>query len=154
MPQGLAAFLLPLGPAMWHEFALGLDFADPRATIDLLIAADAVTARPDCDRATAALILAKAVTTGFHRGQCPPAFDGRAARAFANRLSDAMVTGAYPTARFALDPQSLRLVIRALGTRGPLRLPPLSLGVQPHHPPCAFAGWRPVGFSTPLARAS
>ena len=75
MLQGLTAFLLPEGPDMWHEFALGLDFADPRATIDLLIAANAITLRPDCDRATAALILAKAAAAGFHRGEAPKGFD-------------------------------------------------------------------------------
>ncbi len=149
MPHGLHNFLAAETPDMWHEFALGLDFADPKATIDLLIAAAAITADPACDRATAALILAKAAAAGFHRGQCPPGFDPSAARAFANRLSDAMVTGAYPNARFALPPEALRLVIRQLGPRGPLPLPPLSLGQTPHRPRCAFVGWHPVAH--PLA---
>ena len=98
LPLGLAAFLMPEGPGMWHVFALGLDFAHPCATIDLLIAADAVTRRPDCDRATAALILAKASLAGFHRGQCPPGFDETAVRAFAVRLTDALLTGAFARA--------------------------------------------------------
>ncbi len=144
LPQGLTAFLLPEGPAMWHEFALGLDFADPHATIDLLIAADAITRRPDCDRATAALILAKAAAAGFHRGEAPIGFDEGAARAFAVRLTDAMVTGAFATARFGLPPEVLRLVIHQLGPRGPLPLPPLSLGHAPHRPRFGFAGWHPV----------
>ncbi len=129
---------------MWHEFALGLDFADPRATIDLLIAANAITLRPDCDRATAALILAKAAAAGFHRGEAPKGFDDTTARAFAVRLTDAMVTGQFTAARFALPPEALRLVIRQFGPRGPLPLPPLSLGHAPHRPRFAFAGWHPV----------
>lgn len=144
MLNGLTAFLMPEGPQMWHEFALGLDFADPHATIDLLLAADAITSHPDCDRGTAALILAKSAAAGFHRGECPVAFDERAARAFVIRLSDAMVTKAFATARLGLPPQALRLVAQQLGPRGPLPLPPLSLGHMPHQPPFTFAGWHPV----------
>ena len=144
MPEGLTAWLVPQGPEMWHEFALGLDFADPCATIDLLIAADAVTRRPDCDRATAALILARAAGAGFHRGLCPPGFDGGAARAFVVRLSDAMVTGAFAEARLGLPPSALRLVRHMLGPRGPLEMPPLSFGSGPHASRHVFACWRPM----------
>ncbi len=77
MPLGLAAFLDMEGPDMWHAFALGVDFQDPRASIDLLLAADRITRSPACDRATAALLLAKAAVAGFHRGECPPALTGR-----------------------------------------------------------------------------
>ena len=129
---------------MWHEFALGLDFADPCATIDLLIAADAITARPDCDRATAALILAKVSAAGFHRGQVPKGFDEDAARAFAVRLTDALVTGRFISARFGLPPEALRLVIRQLGPHGPLSLPPLSLGKAAARARYGFAGWHAV----------
>lgn len=144
MPQGLAAFLLGESPQMWHEFALGLDFHHPGATIDLLLAADAVTSRPECDRATAALILAKAAAAGFHRGDCPAGFDGGAARAFVVRLSDALVTGAFATARLALPPGALRLVQAQLGPRGPLPMQPFAFGSQPHRTHLVFAGWRPV----------
>lgn len=144
MPQGLTDFLMPLGAAMWHEFALGLDFSDPHATIDLLLAANAITSHPDCDRATAALILAKAAAAGFHRGEAPAGFDGQAARAFAANLADRMVTGAFATARLALSPEALRTVIRQLGPRGPLPLPPLSLGRSAHRARYGFAGWHPV----------
>jgi hypothetical protein len=144
LPEGLTAWLVPEGPEMWHEFALGLDFADPRATIDLLIAADAVTRHPDCDRATAALILAKAAGAGFHLGHCPAALDGGAARALVVRLSDALVTGSFPTARRGLPPAALRLVRQMLGPRGPLEMPPLSFGSGPHAPRHVFAGWRPM----------
>jgi hypothetical protein len=153
MPDGLTALLLPEGPAMWHEFALGLDFTDPAATIDLLLACDAITCHPDCDRATAALILAKSAAAGFHRSACPPGFDALAARAFANRLSDALVTGAFSQASFALPPAALRLIAAQLGPHGPLPLPPLHLGRAAHHPRFAFAGWRPVPRA-PLARSA
>jgi hypothetical protein len=153
MPDGLTAFLLPEGPAMWHEFALGLDFTDPAATIDLLLASDAITSDPDCDRATAALILAKCAAAGFHRSTCPPGFDEQAARAFANRLSDALVTGAYSQARYALPPTALRLIAAQLGPNGPLPLPPLRLGRAVHRPRVAFAGWHPVPHA-PLARSA
>ncbi|NGM44217.1 DUF4274 domain-containing protein [Rhodobacter sp. SGA-6-6] len=145
LPQGLTAFLLPEGPDMWHEFALGLDFTDPRASIDLLLAADAITSREDCDRATALLILAKARAAGFHCGECPPGFDEDAARAFADRLSAALAAGAFPTARFALPPQAQRLVAGMAG------LPRLRLGWVAHRPHHGFAGWRPVTHA-PLAR--
>ncbi|MFZ1467691.1 MAG: hypothetical protein WAT09_01805 [Paracoccaceae bacterium] len=153
MPQGLTACLVPLGPDMWHEFALGLEFSDPHATIDLLLAADAITSHPQCDRATAALILAKAAAAGFHRGEAPAAYDGAAARAFANRLTELMVTGTYASARFALPPLALRLVIRQLGPHGPLTLPPLSLGHSPHRPRYGFSAWHPVQ-ACPQARSA
>jgi hypothetical protein len=144
LPEGLHGFLAAQSPDMWHEFALGLDFADPKATIDLLLAAATITTSPACDRATAAVILAKAAAAGFHRGECPPGFDEEAARAFAVRLSDALANGAYQSARFALPPEALRLVTKQLGPRGPLPLPALALGHTPHRPRFAFAGWHPV----------
>lgn len=144
MPDGLSAFLATEGPDMWHEFALGVEFSEPKGSIDLLIAADQVTRSPNCDRATAALLLAKAAEAGFHRGECPPGFDPMAARAFVVRLTDALLTGAFRQARFALPPTALRLVLKELGPRGPLRLPPMAFGSQPHRPSHDFAGWRPV----------
>jgi hypothetical protein len=153
MPQGLTAFILPEGPDMWHEFALGVEFAAPCATIDLLMAADAVTAQPTCDHATAALILAKAAGVGFHRGDAPAAYDDQAAHAFANRLTDGMVTGRFATARFGLPPEALRLVIRQLGPHGPLALPPLSLGKGLHRPRYVFEGWHAVRQAPEARRA-
>lgn len=154
MPEGLTAFLLPEGPAMWHEFALGLDFADPHATIDLLLAADAITARPDCDRATAALILARAVAAGFHRGEVPLGFVPGAAQAFAARLAADLRAGRFAQGRLALPPEALRLVIRMLGPRGPVPLPPLALGSLPHRPRFGFAGWHPVALAGQALRVS
>ena len=153
MHQGLTAFLMPLGPSMWHEFALGMDFADPHSTIDLLLAADAITTHPDCDRATAALILAKAGAAGFHRGEVPKGYDETAARAFAIRLTDAMVTGGFAAVKYGLPPEALRLVIRQLGPRGPLPLPPLSLGHGAHSPRFGFVGWRAVPHPAEARRA-
>jgi hypothetical protein len=154
LPLGLAAFLMPEGPGMWHEFALGLDFAHPRATIDLLIAADAVTRRPDCDRATAALILAKASLAGFHRGQCPPGYDETAARAFVVRLTDALLTGAFARADLALPPSALRLVQAQLGPRGPLPMPPFAFGSHVAGARYGFAGWHPVVVPTERRHAA
>lgn len=142
MPEGLTACLLPLGPAMWHEFALHLDWATPGGTIDLLLAADRITRQPDCDRATAALILAKAAAAGFHRGAVPPGFEPDAARAFTRRLCDDMVTRRFATARFGLPPAALRLVHRELGPHGPLAMPPLPFGRGAHNPPHGFDGLR------------
>ncbi len=141
MPLGLTEFLLGEGPAMWHEFALGLDFADPRGTIDLLLAADAITSRAECDRATAALILAKAVACGFHRGECPRGFVEGAALAFATRLAGKMSAEAFPISCFALPLQEKQFVA---GQLGPLGLPPLRAGRVAHRPRLAFVGWRPV----------
>jgi hypothetical protein len=143
MPHGLAAVLMPEGPDMWHEFALGLDFADPHATIDLLIAADQITAHPDCDRSTAALILAKAVEAGFDRGQTPPGYDEAAACALTLRLAETITKGGYVSCRLALPFDAVQLVTRQLGPQGVLPLPPLSFGQMPHRPRFAFAGWRP-----------
>lgn len=154
MPEGPAAFLMAEGPEMWHEFAIGLDFADPHATIDLLIACDRITCHPDCDRATAALILAKCAAAGFHRGEAPAAFDTRAARAFARQLTDALISGAFAQARFALPPGALRLILLQLGPGGPLPLPRLAFGRGAHHPHYAFAGWRPVPLRTEAQRAA
>ena len=154
MPNGLTQEILPLGPDMWHEFALGLDWADPHATIDLLIAADQIIRQPACDRATAALLLARASSAGFHRGQAPAGFDGQAARAFTIRLTDALLTGAFPTARLLLPPTALRLVLQQLGPRGPLPMPPFSFGNHPHKPPHAFAGWHLTALPKAHRRAA
>ena len=141
MPLGLTELLLAEGPQMWHEFALGLDFADPKGTIDLLLAADAVTSRADCDRATAALILAKAMAAGFHLGQCPKGFVEEAALAFATRLAGMLASESYTTSRFALPAPQRKLVAARLGALG---LPPLRHGRVTHRPRLGFAGWRPV----------
>jgi hypothetical protein len=154
LPEGLAAFLLGQEPAMWHEFALGLDFRAPGGTIDLLLAADRICARPDCDRATAALILARAVQAGFHRGEVPPGFDEGAARDFTLTLAQALREGRFATARFALPPQEHRLIAGVLGLRGPIGLPPLALGHTPHQPPYGFAGLRPHALRGRARRAA
>lgn len=136
MDEGLTAALLRLGPAMWHDFALTLDWAAPGTTIDLLLAAEAVTRRPDCDRATAALILARALAAGFHRAEAPPGFPAEVARAFAIRLQAALAAGRFAAARYGLPPAALRLVQRELGPRGPLPMPPLAFGS--HEPEAPF----------------
>ena len=150
LPEGLTAFLLPEGPAMWHEFALGLDFADPLATIDLLLAADAITSRADCDRATAALILAKAMEAGFHRGGCPPGYVEEAVQAFAIRLSADLAAGRFPVARFALPVGAARLVDAQLS---PFGLMPPTPGGAVHLPRYLFSGWQPFARSQ-LARTA
>lgn len=156
MPGGLTAFLLPEGPEMWHEFALGVDFADPKATIDLLIAADRITARDECDRATAVLLLARMAAAGFLCGKVPAGFDAGAARALVRRLSDDLAGGRFTAARFALPPRALRLVRRQLGSAGPLALPALVLapGRGAHRPRFGFAGWRPVARLPAVVRAA
>lgn len=141
MPDGLTAFLLPEGPQMWHEFALGLDFTDPLATIDLLLAAETITLRDDCDGATAALILAKALQAGFHRGACPAGFVEGATRAFAARLTGALSAGRTQPARLALPPQARALVLAQFAALG---LPVPQPGRRRHHPRHGFAGWHPV----------
>lgn len=148
MPQGLTEFLLGEGPAMWHEFALGLDFEDPRGTIDLLLAADAIIGRPHCDRATAELILAKAMAAGFHQGRCPVGFVEGAALAFATRLAGLLATDVYQTSRYALPARARQLVARQLGALG---LPAPRAGRVAHRARLAFAGWRPVSRKAQLA---
>ncbi len=139
---------------MWHEFAIGVDFADPRATIDLLIAADQITRSPDCDRATAALLLAKAAVAGFHRGDCPAGFDETAARAFAVRLTDALVTGVYETARLALPPLALRMVRAELGPARAAAPAALGLWQPPASGALRIRGLAPVSTASSRARAA
>lgn len=149
MPQGLTAFLLPLGPEMWHEFALGPDFRDPRAPFDLLLAAHTITTQPDCDRATALLILAKAVEAGFLRAEVPAAFDGRTARAFVQHLSAALTAGRFAAADLALPAQAEQVVETALRSLETKALLSVAMGRQSHRPPFGFAGWRPVRHPEP-----
>lgn len=153
MEQGLTAALLPLGPAMWHDFALSLDWAAPGATVDLLLAADAVTRRPDCDRATAALILARCLGAGFHRGDVPAGFVPEAARAFTIRLQATLAAGRFAVARFGLPPAALRLVQQELGPRGPLPMPPLAFGSHEAEAPFAHDAGRLYPRARALRRA-
>ena len=153
MRDGLTAALLPLGPAMWHDFAQTLDWAAPGATIDLLLAADAITDRPDCDRATAALILACAGAAGFHRGEVPAGFDAGAAQAFTRRLHADLAAGRFAVARFGLSPSALQLIHRELGPQGALPLPPLTFGRAEVEAPAAHVAGRLYPPSAQLRRA-
>lgn len=147
LSHGLTAFLLPLGPAMWHEFAMGLDWYAQGATIDLLLAASRITAQPGCDGATLALILAKARNAGFHRGEVPPGFDAGAAQAYISALIPRIEGSRLPRARFALPLEDRRLIHTQLGLILPLS------GTRIHNPPYAFFGCRVVPHTEALLRA-
>ena len=81
LPDGLTAWMKTQGPKVWHAFARGVEFDDPNATIDVLLAAHWIARQPDMDRATGLLLLARALQAGLHI-YAPPAMDDTAARAF------------------------------------------------------------------------
>ncbi len=142
LPKGLTAFLLEEGPDMWHEFALGLDWGARGATIDLLLAADRICRHPDCDPATAAVLLAKALAAGFAESRVPPGYDENAAWAFTLRLGQRLTTAPMTPARFRLPPAMRVLVDIHLGPDSATPLPALPNGTRMHRPAFAFLGAR------------
>lgn len=145
MEEGLLAWTRGQGPDMWHEIACGIDFAEPHATIDLMLAAQWITRQDGCCRATALLLLARLLAADFHH-EAPPHMAPEAARIMARELHRRLAQGRFPVARFRLSPGQMALVQAVLGDRGamPLPAPALTDGTEIAHPPHAFLGWRPV----------
>lgn len=155
MEQGLLAWTRSQGPAMWHEMACGIDFADPHATIDLLMAVQWITRQEACCRATALLLLARMVEAGLHIG-APAHLAPDAARVMCQHLQRRLAEGRFPEARFQLTLVQRDLVEALLGDKGPMPLPaPVRAGgtLLPH-PPYAFVGWHPVAALPALSRVA
>jgi hypothetical protein len=132
-------------PAMWHEIACGIDFTDPHATVDLLLAAQWITRQENCCRATALLFLARLVSAGLHRGG-PDHLAPEAARVMSQHLHRRLSEGRFPMARYHLTLTQQELVETLFGPEGTLPLPDAARasGTSLPHPPYAFVGWRPV----------
>jgi hypothetical protein len=144
LPQGLLAWMQGQGPEVWHAFARSVRFGAPHATIDLLLTADWISRQPGCDRATAVLLLARAVEAGLET-HAPVAMDDAAAQAFCADLQRRLATGAAP-ARFALMQTEQRLVARHFALDAELRTAQALQSRSSKSPQAAyqFAGNRPV----------
>ncbi|MFM2365553.1 MAG: hypothetical protein RIR95_160 [Pseudomonadota bacterium] len=145
LEKGLMGWAMHQGPAMWHEIAKGVDFNNPRATIDLLMTAEWITHQKECDRATALLFLARAVEAGFDKGQANPAMHPEAAVAFTHSLARAISAHQFPIAQFGLTKDEQTLAQTCFGADGPLQLgtEALNTGIAAHNPPFAFYQTRP-----------
>ena len=145
MEHGLLDWIRSQGPAMWHEMACGIDFTDPHATIDLLLAVQWITRQESCCRATALLLLARMVAADLHR-DAPPQLAPDAARVMCRHLHRRLVEGRFPEAHYLLTLAQQEQVDDLFGPEGPLPLPGAATtrGTSLPHPPYAFLGWRPV----------
>ena len=145
MEHGLLAWTRSQGNAMWHEMACGIDFTDPHATIDLLLAVQWITRQESCCRATALLLLARMVAADLHR-DAPPQLAPEAARVMCRHLHRRLAEGRFPAAHYLLTLAQQEQVDDLFGVEGPLPLPAAATtcGASLPHPPYAFLGWRPV----------
>jgi hypothetical protein len=155
MEQGLLAWTRAQGPAMWHEIACGIDFADTRATIDLLMAVQWITRQENCCRATALMLLARMVAAGLHDNG-PAHLAPEAARVMCQHLHRRLAEGRFPEARYLLTLSQRDLVEALFGAEGPMPLPDAvrASGASLPHPPYAFVGWRPVMAMPALSLAA
>lgn len=154
LDEGLLDWTRRQSPDMWHEIARRADFTAPGATIDLLLACHWIALQPFCDRATALLMLTRAVEGGLLGRACPPQFAPEAAQAFCRALHRALEAGCFLEERILLTPLDLRAIDANLGEGSPLALAPAlrrTAGRRPHRPPFAFAGQRPVQHARALA---
>ena len=150
LPGGLSDWAKGQGPDMWHEMARRADFAGPKATIDLLLAAHWICLRPKCDRATALLFLAQAAKAGLHGPTCPPQLAPAAAERFCRGLYAALLAGCFLREAFALSRAEQGLIDAQLGLGTSLSLPDelrRTSGRRANHAPYSFAGQRPVAMS-------
>ena len=154
LPQGLLAWAKTQGPDMWHEIACGADFADPQATIDLLMTAQWILRQPDCCRATALLFLARMIQAGLHEA-APPQMAPEAARLVVRELHRRLAEGRFERAFFRLSPGQKALVHAYTDADHAHALPPAvqANGRHTAHPPHAFLGWRPVAINPALRPA-
>lgn len=132
---------------MWHEIARKADFTDPRATIDLLLTLNWISLQPGCDRATALLILTRALAAGLHRKDCPVQMAPQAARAFCKGLHHALNADCFIQETLALSDAEMAAIDAQLGTDGPFALcleRRRTAGQIAPCPPFAMLGQRPV----------
>jgi hypothetical protein len=131
----------------WHELAKVADFTAQGATIDLLLALHWVSQHPDCDRATALLILTRALQAGLHGKDCPPQMAPQAAKAFCKGLHNALKAGCFLQETLLLTDDDKAAITAQLGDDGPFALPAdlrATAGETPHRPAYGFAHQRPV----------
>lgn len=152
LPDGLMAWMQTQGPKVWHAFARGVEFDDPNATIDVLLAAHWIARQPDMDRATGLLLLARALKAGLHI-YAPPAMDDTAARAFCIDLHQRLSLH-HGEARLPLMPEDQAAVEALFSPDAALPLPPCALrsGYQPAS--YAFHGNRPHPMAAALRRSA
>ncbi len=147
LSEGLLNWAKAQSRDMWHEIARKADFADPRATIDLLLTLNWISLQPGCDRATALLILTRAAEAGLHRKDCPPQMAPQAARAFCKGLHHALTADCFILETLALTDEDLAAIDAQLGSEGPLALSEgrrRTAGQTAARPAFAMAGQRPV----------
>ncbi|MCF8512617.1 MAG: DUF4274 domain-containing protein [Rhodobacteraceae bacterium] len=152
LDEGLMRWMQGQGPKVWHAFARGVEFDDPGATIDVLLAAHWIVRQPDMDRATGLLLLARALKAGLHI-YAPVAMDDAAARAFCLDLHQRLSLATAP-ARLPIMPEEEALIDALSEDEAPLPLPrsQMKRGIAP----CAvtFRANRPHLIATGLRRAA
>lgn len=147
LSEGLLGWTKAQTRDMWHEIARSADFNDPRASIDLLLTLHWISLQPECDRATALLILTRAVEAGLHRKDCPVQMVPQAAKAFCKGLHFALNADCFMKETLALTETEKAEIDAQLGVEGPF---PLSedrrrtSGKDLPRPAYAFVGQRPV----------
>lgn len=143
LEQGLARWMKGQSSEMWYEFARGVQFDAPGATIDLLLAADWISRQPGCDRSTALVLLLRAVQAGLLTS-APPGLDAEVSRAFCLDLHARLARGKW-SARWRIGTAKLQLIRAYFGADGQLPLPEAVLhgGSFGAHPGYVFAGTRP-----------
>lgn len=147
LSEGLLDWARAQSRDMWHEIARTADFTDPRATIDLLLTLNWISLQPDCDRATALLILTRAAEAGLHRKECPVQMAPQAAKAFCKGLHHALTADCFIKETLALTNEDLSAIDAQLGTEGPLALSEdrrRTAGQSAPRPAFAMVGQRPV----------
>ena len=152
LPDGLKAWIETQGPKVWHAFARGVEFDDPNATIDLLLAAHWIARQPDMDRATGLLLLARALRAGLHI-YAPPAMDDTAARAFCIDLHQRLSL-TQSEARLPLMPEDHAAIEALFHAEAPLPLPACALkrGIVPTN--VSFHRNRPHLIAASLRRSA
>ena len=147
LTEGLLDWIRRQSRDTWHEIARKADFADPAATIDLLLALNWISLQPDCDRATALLILTRAAEAGLHAADCPAQMAPEAAHNFCRALYAALEAGGFLQESLALSRRDRALIDRQLGPNGPFPLSDddrQSAGRTVHRPAFGFYRQRPV----------
>ncbi len=152
LPDGLTAWMKTQGPKVWHAFARGVEFDDPNATIDVLLAAHWIARQPDIDRATGLLLLARALKAGLHI-YAPPAMDDTAARAFCIDLHQRLSLS-QGAARLPIAPEDHATIDALSRAEAPLPLPTSTLKRGTLPSAYSFHANRPHLIAAALRRAA
>lgn len=149
--QGLTAWMQDQPPEMWYEFARGVQFDAPGATIDLLMTADWIVRQPECDRATALVLLLRTAQAGLFTS-APAGMDAGVTRAFCLSLHQQLAARRWP-ARWRISTAKLQLLRAWFGRDSQMPLPEAVLhgGHHAAHPAHVFAAGRPWLLARRLA---